>query len=131
MLQGDPGDVRGPEVSEGTEMNPLWIMGKCNKFSFIIFGHLLSTWKRVPGLKRGLRVPVGTDELRGKIMLEAKLLGVRQPHSLLCSRLLALPGQRVRAREHQWKEEGNSLAVQCQVPGFDPWWEVKGLSKCH
>ena len=27
-------------------MNPLWIMGKCNKFSFIIFGHLLSTWKR-------------------------------------------------------------------------------------
>ena len=38
--------VRGPEVSEGTEMNPLWIMGKCNKFSLIIFGHLLSTWKR-------------------------------------------------------------------------------------
>ena len=27
-------------------MNPLWIMGKCNKFPFIIFGHLLSTWKR-------------------------------------------------------------------------------------
>ena len=59
--------VRRSEVSEGTEVNLLGIVGKCNKFSFIIFGRfsLLGTEKSssVAGdsCTAPARPPVGHD----------------------------------------------------------------------
>lgn len=75
--------VRRPEVREGTETNSLWITEKCNKFSFINFGHFpwLSPQKSRSRTEERcvtlLGLPwlrLGKDELGGKITLEAELL---------------------------------------------------------